>query len=78
MDECNAARETAKIKVPLLVVHGSADTFVPTDMCHEIYDQCTTKKKLLIVEGASHAESYYKDTKAYEEALDWIIKEVIS
>lgn len=78
MDECNAARETAKIKVPLLVVHGSADTFVPTDMCHEIYDQCITKKKLLIVEGASHAESYYKDTKAYEEALDWIIKEVIS
>ncbi|MGN0341239.1 MAG: alpha/beta hydrolase [Roseburia sp.] len=77
MDECNAAREAAKIKVPLLVIHGSSDTFVPTAMCHEIYDNCQTKKKLLIVEGAAHAESYYKDTKAYEEALDWMIEEVI-
>ena len=76
-DECNAAREAAKIQVPLLVIHGSADTFVPTAMCHEIYDNCQTKKKLLVVEGAAHAESYYKNTKDYEEALDWMIEEVI-
>lgn len=76
-DECNAAREAAKIQVPLLVIHGSADTFVPTAMCHEIYDNCQTKKKLLVVEGAAHSESYYKNTKDYEEALDWMIEEVI-
>ncbi|MCI5620794.1 MAG: alpha/beta hydrolase [Lachnospiraceae bacterium] len=76
-DECNAAREAVKIRIPLLVIHGSADTFVPTAMCHEIYDNCQTKKRLLVVEGAAHAESYYKETKAYEEALDWMIEEVI-
>lgn len=75
MDECNAAREVRKATVPILMIHGDADTFVPVSMCHEIYDNCASVKKKLIVKGAAHAESYYKDTKAYEEALDeWIQK----
>ena len=77
MDECNAAEEIKKIKIPVWMIHGDADFFVPTEMCNRIYENCPGKKKLLIVEGASHAESYYKDPKTYEEALDWLIKEVI-
>lgn len=70
MDECNAKREVAKAKVPILFIHGSKDTFVPVKMCHELYDCCASPKKKLIVEGAAHGESYFKDMKAYEEALD--------
>lgn len=70
MDECNAKREVAKAKVPILFVHGSKDTFVPVKMCHEIYDCCASPKKKLIVEGAAHAESYFKNMSAYEKALD--------
>lgn len=70
MDECNAAREVRKAKVPILMIHGKADTFVPVSMCQEIYDNCASPKKLLVVPGAAHAESYYKDTESYEKALD--------
>lgn len=70
MDECNAKREVAKAKVPILFVHGSKDTFVPVKMCHEIYDCCASPKKKLIIEGAAHAESYFKNMTAYEKALD--------
>ena len=70
MDECNAKREVKKATVPILFIHGEKDTFVPTRMCREIYECCASPKKLLIVEGAAHGESYYKDTKAYEDALD--------
>ena len=70
MDECNAKREVAKSKVPILFIHGEKDTFVPTRMCGELYDCCASPKKKLIVEGAAHGESYYKDTEAYEAALD--------
>ena len=42
-------------------------------MCHEIYQNIKGKKKKLIVEGASHAESYYKDQAAYEKAMDEFI-----
>lgn len=76
MDECNAKREVAKAKVPVLLIHGSKDTFVPTGMCKEIYDYCTSPKKMLIVDGAAHGESYYKDMKAYEAALDEFTKDL--
>ena len=77
LDECNAAREVRKAKVPILLIHGSADTFVPCSMCDEIYENCASPKRKLIVEGAAHAESYYKDMKAYEKALDEMIEEVM-
>ena len=70
MDECNAKREVEKAKVPILFIHGSNDTFVPTKMCQEIYDSCASPKKIVIVEGAAHAESYFKDMETYEKALD--------
>lgn len=69
LDDCNAAREVQKATVPILFIHGSADTFVPCSMCDTIYENCTSPKKKLIVEGAAHAESFYKDTEAYENAM---------
>ena len=77
MDECNAKREVAKAKVPILFIHGTKDTFVPYHMCREIYDCCASPKKILEVEGAAHAESYYKDTESYERALDDFFGEIM-
>lgn len=77
MDDCNSAREVKKAKVPILFIHGDADTFVPCSMCEEIYENCASPKKKLIVNGAAHAESYYKDTKAYESALNDFIGGII-
>lgn len=70
LDECNAAREVQRAKVPVLFIHGSGDTFVPCKMCDKIYENCTAPKKKLIIEGAAHAESYYKDPSSYENALN--------
>ena len=70
LDECNAAIEVRKAKIPILLIHGGSDTFVPSRMCEEIYKNCASPVKKLIVPGAAHAESYYKDMKAYEQALD--------
>lgn len=77
MDECNAKREVRKAKIPILFIHGSGDTFVPCSMCHEIYDNCASPKKKLIVEGAAHGESYYKDREKYENALTEFFNEVL-
>lgn len=77
MDECNAKREVAKAKVPILFIHGTKDTFVPYRMCNEIYECCASPKKMLVVEGAAHAESYYKDTERYEQTLDEFFEEIM-
>ncbi len=76
MDECNAKYEVQKAKVPILFIHGSADTFVPCSMCHEIYENCRSPKRKLIVEGAAHAESYYKEMALYEKTLDEFAEEI--
>lgn len=73
MDDCNAAREVKKAKTPILFIHGDADTFVPVAMCEKIYENCASEKRKLIIKGAAHAESYYKDMGAYEHALsEWL------
>lgn len=77
LDDCNAAREVKKAKVPILFIHGSADTFVPCSMCETIYANCASPKKKLIVEGAAHAESYYKYTEAYENAMNEFLGGII-
>lgn len=69
LSECNAAEEVKKAKVPILFIHGNEDTFVPCSMCYEIYRNCPTRKDLLIVDGAGHAESFYKCREEYEEKL---------
>ncbi|MFH5810548.1 alpha/beta hydrolase [Companilactobacillus sp. FL22-1] len=53
-----STRETLKkSKVPLFVIHGSKDTFVPTKNAYQNYDYAKGPKKLWIVKGAGHAES---------------------
>ncbi len=74
MDECNAAREVKKATVPALIIHGSGDTFVPCRMCEEIYENYAGEKRKLIIPGAAHAESYYKETERYEMALDELLE----
>lgn len=59
-----------KAKTPILFIHGSKDTFVPVNMCHELYECCSAPKQKLIIEGAAHGESYYKEPETYEAALD--------
>lgn len=77
LGECNAAKEVRKAEVPILLIHGSADTFVPCSMCEKIYENIASEKKMLIVDGAAHAESYYKDTATYENALNDFIGGII-
>lgn len=63
--EASAVKQVANSAVPILFIHGSADTFVHTEMVYEVYDACTSPKDILIVEGAGHAEAYCVDMKLY-------------
>ena len=67
--ECNAAKEVRKAKVPILLIHGDQDTFVPYRMCYEIYNNCASTKDILIVKGAGHVEAFYKNRELYEAKL---------
>ena len=73
LDECNARREVAKSTVPILFIHGAEDDFVPCGMVYELYDACQAEKKVVIVEGAGHVESCYRNPELYEAAIEEFI-----
>jgi fermentation-respiration switch protein FrsA (DUF1100 family) len=77
LDDCNAAEEVKKAEKPILLIHGTGDTFVPFEMCEKIYENIASPKQKLVIEGAAHAEAYYKDTLKYEQALDTFIGGVV-
>lgn len=57
-----------KTQIPILFIHGTDDRFVPIRMTYENYKACNAPKELLIVPGAIHGESYYKEQDKYESA----------
>lgn len=63
--------------IPILFIHGAEDKFVPTYMSHKNYDACNSKKKLLIVENAGHAASYYENVPLYEKTVDEFLGKLI-
>lgn len=54
-------------QVPLLLIHGAADDFIPPSHSQEIYDACpdTCIKKIHFMPGAKHAESYGVNATLY-------------
>ena len=67
--ETTGAKEIRKAKVPLLIIHGEDDLFVPCDMSLEPYQVCPTPKMRVTVPGAGHAISYIVDPETYEKAV---------
>ena len=76
-EEASAVDAMKKCKVPVLIIHGDDDRFVPCKMSQDNYDACTSEKELLIVKGAGHGLSYCVDAKSYEEAVEGFIKKVM-
>jgi len=59
----------AECEVPVLLIHGTDDTFVPISMTYENYKACAAPKRLLVVPGAGHGLSCWVDKKRYEQAI---------
>ena len=55
--------------MPVLLIHGEDDHFVPLRMARENLNACHSPCELLVVPGADHAMSYYMDKETYEAAV---------
>ena len=59
----------ARIKAPLLVVHGSADALVPARFGRQLYERATAAKRFLLVEGGTHSSTSWRGAEQYRAAL---------
>lgn len=68
----------AHCQIPVLLIHGGDDRFVPCEMGRENYANCAARnKRLLVVPGAGHGLSYMVDREAYLAALESFLRSVL-
>ena len=60
----------ANSDIPLLLIHGTKDTFVPYYMLEELVKNCKSKKEVFVVEGANHTEAQYLDYENYWKTVE--------
>ena len=65
----SAVEQVKKAKVPILFVQGARDAMVPAHMAQELYDACASRKELMIVEEAGHAESIAFEPERYHRTI---------
>lgn len=67
-DSVSAVEGVRHARVPVLLMHGDDDRFVPCDMSRELYRNCTTECTLLVTPKAGHGLSFILDEAAYTRA----------
>lgn len=56
-------------RLPVLLIHGKEDGFVPCRMTEEAYAACRGIKRIFLVEGADHGVSILRDPEGYCDLL---------
>lgn len=60
-----------EIKIPILVIHGDADTLIPLSDGRELYEACATqRKRFVLIPGGRHNDLMYVGLKTYFDAVE--------
>ncbi len=65
--ESTAAKSVENAKIPILLLHGEDDRFVPCSMSREIYSHCAGSAQLHTFPDAGHGLCYILDPRRYEK-----------
>jgi fermentation-respiration switch protein FrsA (DUF1100 family) len=66
----DSARKIGRVGMPVLIVHGSDDRYVPPHLSEKLYAAARGPKKLLLVEGGSHNNAMRTGADAYRDAIE--------
>lgn len=69
LEEYSPLEAMKTCKVPVIFFHGEDDDFVPCYMSREVYDVCTSPKKLVTIPGAGHGLVYLVDNQKYFQSV---------
>lgn len=77
LKEASALDQVEKATIPILYIHGNEDTFVPTNMAIELYENTNSEVDILTIDGAGHGEGFVIEQELYVKKLnDFLIKYV--
>jgi len=69
IEETSAIEAIQKSRLPILIIHGDDDRFVPYQMSKDCQKAGADRVKLVLIQGAGHGVSHCVDADAYEEAV---------
>lgn len=69
LEDCSAMEAVRHAKVPILLLHGEDDRFVPCEMSKKILEACASPARLCTFPGAGHGLCYIADRVRYEQAI---------
>ena len=75
--ETDCIRSVREAGVPILLIHGEADTFVPCEMSKAICSAAPDKVTLHTFPGAEHGVSYLVDTPRYHRITAAFLNSVL-
>lgn len=64
-----AAGRVDRVRSPLLVVHGRADSLIPFELGRRLYDKALQPKRFVLVDGGSHHNTNSVGQSQYRQAL---------
>ncbi|AFY53120.1 prolyl oligopeptidase family protein [Rivularia sp. PCC 7116] len=74
----NSIAKIKKLQIPVLFIHGSADSVVPSYMSSRLYNLAPEPKQLFKVPQAGHFRIYKPGNKSYLKAIEKFIKSIES
>lgn len=78
LEESSAVSAVKKARIPILIIHGEGDTFVPCDMSRQIQAANPKKVTLVTIPDAGHGLAYMVNPTKYEEAAIPFLKKITS
>ena len=78
LSECTAVSAVKNAKIPILIIHGEEDSFVPCAMSKEISDACPKGTVYETFPKSDHGLSYVTDTQRYKKITTDFINNCLS
>lgn len=77
LEEASAVEAIKNSDIPILIIHGDDDRFVPCEMSKACRDAACDRVELVLVEGAGHGMSCLVDEKVYKDKVVQFLERVL-
>ena len=78
LKETDAAKAVRNANIPILIIHGESDNFVPVEMSEAVSLANPELVTRVTIPGADHGISYLVDTPRYKETVVAFLNQVLS
>ncbi|HUW75993.1 MAG TPA: alpha/beta hydrolase [Gallionella sp.] len=70
----DSLKKISRLKIPVLLIHGTWDHLVPVRMAQQLYDAAPQPKTLILIKGGEHSNSATIGWIEYRDAVSAFVK----